>query len=429
MRRPILLLCALSLVLGAFAQKRSGQVLSAEAFSLREGWQEGPVLDFADSLKNYGFLALSAYSFDTLQEAQMQWRFRSEGGLWSEWQALAPPHEGQIQGRQVWVAEALQRPLDQWQVRLSQSLKADLQLRLFLAPASKEKTKAQSVAPSTSESCQCPPPPLCDRGCWCPDGSCLSPPSPPTSVTHLIVHHSAGFSNYPDYRWVVSYYWDLHVNTNGWSDIGYNWLIDPNGQVYQGRGSGVLGAHFSCLNGGTAGICIIGNYMNGRPSDSSLQSLIQLASWEACQHQIRPADSSLHSSSQLQLRHLSGHRDANSATVGCPSGTVCPGNQLYPLLDSLALVVNGQPCLLDQKVFYTAPPSLYPQPAQGLVQVRWSQAARRQLTLYDLQGRPLRRWQSGGQSAEVQREELPAGYYRLEVKSKNEYSQSPLIWH
>ena len=57
----------------------------------------------------------------------------------------------------------------------------------------------------------------------------------PITVTHLWVHHSAGQTNSRDFAAVVRAYFTYHTQTHGWADIGYNWLVDPRGTLYQGR--------------------------------------------------------------------------------------------------------------------------------------------------------------------------------------------------
>jgi hypothetical protein len=233
-----------------------------------------------------------------------------------------------------------------------------------------------------------------------------------------VVHHSAGFTDYSDYQWVVSYYWDLHVNTNGWSDIGYNWLIDPNGVVYEGRGLGHLGAHFSCMNSGTSGICLIGNFMDTVPSDTALSSLAMLSTYLACQHSIFLADSSLHGSSQLVLPHLTGHRAANVAQRGCPSGTVCPGDSLFPMLDSLANRMASQACLqgLGREVLPAGGLTLFPQPAQNQLQLRWAGAAPREIKVYAPSGKRIQQARGVAARLTLSLEGLPGGLYLLQVK-------------
>lgn len=58
-----------------------------------------------------------------------------------------------------------------------------------------------------------------------------------TTVTHLIVHHTAGANTAADWPSVLRSIWVLHVMGNGWNDIGYDYLIDPDGLPYEGRGS------------------------------------------------------------------------------------------------------------------------------------------------------------------------------------------------
>jgi hypothetical protein len=415
----------------AFALKLSAQVKQEYQIDLNRhcwlrAWATSQVQNIEDQ-QEYQFLALSAYTFDTTKQIELQWRYRHQKE-WSQWVPLTVPHEGPTPGRQAFAAEPVEISIDAWQIRSSDSLKQPLVVRIFKAPAEKKSPGQKPLAASTV-SCNCPPPPLCDRSCWCPDGSCAPPANyTPTQPSHLIVHHSAGFSNYNDYQWVVAYYWDLHVNTNGWSDIGYNFLIDRNGVVYEGRGSGNLGAHFSCLNGKTVGICLIGNFMNEKPQALALQKLIDLAAWESCNHQISPADSSLHQSSQLVLRHLSGHRDANPAQVGCPSGTVCPGDSLYPLLDSLAQVINQKACLLGQVEWSVELPQLYPNPSQnGQSQLFWPFHTKGQLQVYNAQGLLLKQKVLKPGLNPIDTRKLASGHYLLELRKGDYLHQVKLL--
>ncbi len=333
----------------------------------------------------YGFLGISAYSKQK-KHLRLSIRFKQEG-TWGEWQLMHEDHNAEeIEDRQAFVIDPIFVKIEAWQVRSDQSPDEEIVLRFFIAP------KTQSEPPKnlnhkTNSTCNCPRPPICDRSCWCPSGNCPPPGAyVPNVPTHLIVHHSAGFSNYNDYNYVVAYYWDLHVNTNGWSDIGYNWLIDPNGVVYEGRGSGVIGAHFSCLNTGTTGLCLIGNYDNFSVPNPGLQSLAELLLYESCLNGINPGDSSLHQSSQLTLRHVSGHRDANSATVGCPSGTACPGHNLYTKLDSLGLSLSQNACLLGAEELAINETKFYPNPTNSIIQWEGHIEA---LRLFNSEGREI----------------------------------------
>lgn len=328
------------------------------------------------SLPDYSFIGISAYSFQDAEiDLEIRW-FRN--GKWQEWQATKEQHDSHaIQDRQTFILDLISQKVEALQLRIPQSLKSELFLRVFVALEEPTETNSLNKEKQSSndniegaETCSCPKPTVCERNCWCPNNDCPPPAAyTPTVPTHLIVHHSAGSNTSSNFAGVVAYYWDLHVNTNGWDDIGYNWLIDPNGVVYEGRGSGNTGAHFSCLNSGTSGICLIGDYRTAQPSLASLQALSELLLFEACLNGIDPAGRSIHQSSQLNLRHVSGHRDANSATVGCPAGTVCPGQQVYDKLDSLALAISQNACLLSNTEFAIAKPGqhFFPVPSQNII--------------------------------------------------------------
>ena len=155
-------------------------------------------------------------------------------------------------------------------------------------------------------------------------------------MTHVVVHHTAGANAVPDWPTEVRSIWYLHTFTNGWGDIGYNYLIDPNGVIYEGRagGSYVIGAHFSCRNTNTAGIALLGTYSNVAPTNAALASLERLLAEICRRNGIDPTAFAYHGPSALNLPTIIGHRDGNSSPVTC-SKTECPGDVLYALLPSI----------------------------------------------------------------------------------------------
>jgi uncharacterized protein (TIGR03437 family) len=183
-----------------------------------------------------------------------------------------------------------------------------------------------------------PKPALTTRTDWgCPDGQGNPRATPSyTTVTHLIVHHTAGSNSSSDWAAVVRSIWNFHIFTNGWSDLGYNYLIDPNGVIYEGRSGGddVLGAHFSCQNSGTMGVALLGTFTSVQPTAAALNSLKEILSWKADQRNIDPAASSFHNGMQAPLANISGHRDGNGLARSC-TATECPGEMFYPLLPNL----------------------------------------------------------------------------------------------
>ena len=199
----------------------------------------------------------------------------------------------------------------------------------FYSPGDSPRSALNSPAePSIPASCPCPQPSFINRAQWCSAGDCPPAANPVTTqVTHLIVHHAASTNTASDWSAVVRSIWDFHVNTNGWADIGYNWLIDPQGNAYVGRGNNITGAHFCGRNPGTAGICMLGNYTNQVPADLARNTLARLLAWKSCDAGIPPQGEALHASSGILLPHIAGHKD------GC--STSCPGNAFYPLLPDL----------------------------------------------------------------------------------------------
>ncbi len=290
------------------------------------------------------FVGLSAYTLD-MDAGDVELEYRSQvGGKWGPWRAFQRIRHGRILDRIAFEAPQMDHAVDKIALRSNYGTPMELVVRLFVSVRGAEtNTHIELRSP---ENCSCEQPDFCSRACWCPSGDCEpKAPAAPTEVSHFIVHHTAGQNTSTDYKAVVAYYWDLHVNTNGWDDIGYNWLIDPNGVIYEGRPSGRRGAHFSCMNGGTLGIAMIGNFEEVQPSQSALDRLDSLLAWEACDKDITAFDRSVHAASGLNLYHISGHRDGNEATTGCPKGTVCPGKYLYAKLPTVRADVSARECL------------------------------------------------------------------------------------
>ena len=168
----------------------------------------------------------------------------------------------------------------------------------------------------------------------CPDGE-AAPMWPPayTVVTHAVVHHTAGANNLANWAAEVRNIWQFHTFTNGWGDIGYNFLIDPNGVIYEGRagGSGAIGAHFSCRNTNTVGIALLGTYSTVAPTAAALASLERLLAQLCQQNKIDPTALLYHPRSELILPTILGHRDGNPSAKTC-TRTECPGDVLYSML-------------------------------------------------------------------------------------------------
>jgi len=371
------------------------------------------------------FTGISAYCKEPNLKATVYYRIKTEG-KWQEWQAFKLMTEGYMEDRTAFEGDPILKAFEAIQFKAAVWLEKEFVFRLYF-PSTEKKNLNPGKQKVTA--CNCPQPNYCDRSCWCPSGNCPQDSTPSTTTpTHIIVHHSAGFNTSTDFAAVVAYYWDLHVNTNGWDDIGYNWLIDANGVIYEGRGDGISGAHFSCMNSNTTGICLIGNFESTNPSTNAINSLVDLAAWESCDKNIKPDSSSLHTSSQLVLDHISGHRDGNSSTQGCPSGTVCPGNLLYADLGSIANSVANTACFVGLTKKQTSLDwSVYPNPAQNEIWVKSNKAGTFHIQILDLSGKFLLEMESDSRETKIDLGKLKEGSYLIKLFSRNRDTLSELF--
>ncbi|MEN0046380.1 MAG: N-acetylmuramoyl-L-alanine amidase [Bacteroidota bacterium] len=276
-----------------------------------------------------------AYSITHQAKGLTLWiRFSADGKKWKDWEKVEKDiHEGE--GEEQWTSNLMFADKDnrffqyQWEIPMKEQL--DLpSLAIHLYSPGKTTKNKDSVSDNEleSRSCPCPQPAFEGREDWCPSGGCPKDATPAANtVTHLIVHHSAGVNTANDWSAVVRSIWDFHVNTRGWDDVGYNWLIDPNGVIYEGRGADLIGAHFCGRNTNTEGICLLGDFTGITPTQDAFNKLVQFLAWKSCDQNLYPIDRIRHAPSNATLLQVSGHRD------GC--NTACPGNSFYPLFDNL----------------------------------------------------------------------------------------------
>ncbi|MDA1293013.1 MAG: N-acetylmuramoyl-L-alanine amidase [bacterium] len=97
------------------------------------------------------------------------------------------------------------------------------------------------------------------------------------TVKLLVVHHTAqkviGDARPAVERMRALY--DYHANSRGWGDIGYHYIVDEQGGIYEGRNGGknVVGGHVYCGNVGTVGVALMGNFEEEQPTQQQIQSL------------------------------------------------------------------------------------------------------------------------------------------------------------
>ncbi|MFJ2831663.1 N-acetylmuramoyl-L-alanine amidase [Streptomyces sp. NPDC087263] len=158
-------------------------------------------------------------------------------------------------------------------------------------------------------------------------------------VKAAFVHHTASGNNYScsQVPSVIRSIYRYHVVSSGWRDIGYNFLVDKCGNIYEGRAGGVAkavtGAHTLGFNTDSMGIAVLGSFGKSKPSASAVTAIAKLTAWKLGLFGVNPRGKTYLKSGggnlykkgkNVRLNVISGHRDGFS--------TECPGRQLYSKL-------------------------------------------------------------------------------------------------
>ena len=140
------------------------------------------------------------------------------------------------------------------------------------------------------------------------------------------VHHTVNANGYTrrEVPGILRSIYAYHVKSRGWSDIGYNYLIDRFGRIWEGRYGGVdravVGAHTLGYNDDSFAASAIGNYQITKPSPAMIQAYATLFAWKLSLHGVDAA--STHQwVTKKWFEAINGHRDA--------APTLCPGQYLY----------------------------------------------------------------------------------------------------
>ena len=136
------------------------------------------------------------------------------------------------------------------------------------------------------------------------------------SYQTLILHHSAFYE--ADGLATLLEAQRLHRQDRLWADIGYHFLIDIDGAIYEGRDIAVRGVHAMGHNTGSAGVCLLGDFRFVAPAAAQWDATIALGRWLA---------------DELALTHLAGHSQFNPSTA-------CPGAALLARLPELAALLD-----------------------------------------------------------------------------------------
>jgi N-acetylmuramoyl-L-alanine amidase len=293
----------------------------------------------------------------------VQFRTRALSGKWSAWRRASPEGEdlpdagspetreskGWRLGNPYWTGTS-----DRIAYRLHGQV---TRLRAYLVRSPDVKIPLRRVSMAGS-------PAILSRLAWGANEEIRrAPPSYAPSVQFAIVHHTAGTNSYTRSQSaaIVRGIEIYHVEGNGWNDIGYNFLVDKYGQVFEGRFGGVdknvIGAHAEGFNTGSVGVALLGTYNSAAPPVVARNALANLLAWRLDLAHVDPRSTLTWVSGgnprfaagvPVLLRAVSGHRDTGF--------TSCPGAALYAQLGAIA-----------QKAASVGLPKLYAPSVQGKV--------------------------------------------------------------
>jgi N-acetylmuramoyl-L-alanine amidase len=286
-------------------------------------------------------------------------RTRSLAGRWSKWRRAAPagedlPDEGSSElllrqgwriGNPYWAG-----PSDRVETRTRGRV---TRVRAYLVWSPEIRIPYRELAATET-------PAIVPRLSWGANEAIRrNQPSYADAVRFSVIHHTAGRNGYSrsEAPAIVKAIQLYHVQGNGWNDIGYNFLVDRFGTVYEGRYGGternVVGAHARGFNTGSVGIAVLGTYGGSGPSRAAMDSLANLVAWRLDLAHVDPSGLLTFISGGSEryanglpvlLRIVSGHRDTGF--------TSCPGDAFYRQLNALAVQAarTGLPKIYEPRI-------------------------------------------------------------------------------
>ena len=277
-------------------------------------------------------------------------RAREDGGDWTRWTPLGDDGvraRARSTSAPVWVGEA-----DWVQYRMSRQVPG---LRLHFVNSTGTATASDrlltglrqavnsavvSIAPAWGAASR---PRIHSRSEWggeqCPTRGASYGRVKAATVHHTVTANAYSRAQVPAAILAVCRF---HRNTNGWNDIGYNFIVDRFGRIWEGRDGGVdeavVGSHAQGYNSQTTGIANLGTFTSVPQTDAAIGAMARLIAWKLSNHGVRTGGTAKLTSAggssarypygdRRRFRRVLGHRDTGV--------TACPGEQLYYQLSEL----------------------------------------------------------------------------------------------
>jgi hypothetical protein len=285
--------------------------------------------------------------------AGLQVRARRDGAAWSPWVPIGAGHDhrpdtgtGEHASDPVWTGAA-----HELQLRAAGRPRATVRVHFVAVPTVAKRRGARAVARAArAQAAQSGPPAIIPRSAW--GGDQVPPRAAPElgDVQIAFVHHTVTANDYApeDSAGIVLGIAKYHRDTNGWNDIGYNFLVDKYGQVFEGRAGGidqaVIGAQAQGYNSHSTGISNLGTYTDVPQTPVALDAMARLIAWKLPLHgapvtgqvTLESGGGSLNrykAGTLVTFERIAGHRDGDSSE--------CPGNALYAQLPELRRRAQG----------------------------------------------------------------------------------------
>src|SRR6185503_6568273 len=268
-------------------------------------------------------------------------RARRRGGRWTPWLPLhAGGDHGPDGGRPahgtdpIWTGAA-----DEVELRLSRPVHG-----LALHGVRTHGARIRAAARAHASQAGGPPVTIITRTQW--GGDSVPPRSAPEfgEVRAAFVHHTVNANDYApeDSAGIVLSIARYHRDTNKWNDMGYNFLVDRYGQVFEGRAGGidqpVIGAQAQGYNSVSTGVANIGTFDTAGQTEPALEAMSKLIAWKLRIHGAPvEGEVTVTSNGGESNRYPSGRRVVIDRVAGYSDGdsTACPGNALFAQLPDL----------------------------------------------------------------------------------------------
>ena len=298
--------------------KMKNLTIGKEGLTLEEGKKRGYFLSTI-AVTKIEFNAMSIHWVSKMSEGskiQLDIRVQDQKGTWQRWEKISKSQQD-LQFKSSNIA---------YQYRIQ--LQGPCSMKKLSVFYDKIKEKMLHVQPKPlylESQKRISKPSIVSRSAWGarPPKSGYSYHTPRMiTIHHTYRPKASSYNGSSSIRSIQNY----HMDTNGWNDIGYHFLIGTypssgNTSIYQGRPENVIGAHTGGKNTNNVGVNVVGDYSVENLHQNSYSTLIRLLAWLCSHYNIDP-------------NHIYGHRDFGS--------TACPGDKLYILLPKIRSDVSAQ---------------------------------------------------------------------------------------